>query len=160
MSLSPSPGPSVGRRLDAASEGGSGVSCSVSARVSSGSGSWGLPAAALPKHGSRGTPLFVRDGPLIETRETLPISISEGRPAAVLAVWDSREFSPSRRCIRHDERPGCMSLDDIKPAVPLARWPLRLAKSPKRVAGQRGKTRRSTPRQSRLESNARGIQTG
>jgi len=38
-------------------------------------------------------------------------------------------------------QPGCTWLDDTEPSVPPARWPPRLAKSPKPVAGWRGQTK-------------------
>jgi hypothetical protein len=53
---------------------------------------------------------------------------------------------PSRQCIRHGVQPGCILPDEAKLAVPLARWPLCLAKSPKPVAGWRGQTKTPAPK--------------
>ena len=52
---------------------------------------------------------------------------------------------PSRHCIRQPQ-PGCTWLDETELAAPPPRWPPRLARSPKPVAGWRGQTKTPTPK--------------
>ena len=85
---------------------------------------------------------LVHRGQQLGTRHHLPTArdILHSLNSVVMLV-----FFPSRRCIRHSARRGCIGRDEAAIAAPLLCWPLGLAIFSKPVAGCRGQKKMTAP---------------